>query len=230
MKKNVIFLISLIIILITIVCFFFFKNHIYSFWAIKKYEKKYEDLYFSKKDIIFDNINGIEKNEININDFYVSISDFKYIEDEKRLELQFKFKGENPLNRVDYVLRVYNLNYCLGDMFNGDLSLDNGVDYIINYNKFYEKNFGYKNSIISLSEAPYNQFDLLGECKFENKAELLDSGEIIHKISLNLPEKFIVEDKLNIDLFDINYQYIGNKELYKVAEPLCELNYIIDIK
>ena len=72
--------------------------------------------------------------------------------------------------------------------------------------------------------------NLLNVTSFSSQKEMLDSGEVIYKLIYELPEEFLVQDKLNINLFDINYQYIGNKEFYKVAEPLCELNYTINIK
>lgn len=42
----------------------------------------------------------------------------------KKLEFNLKFKNQNILNNVGYVLRVYNPQYCLGDNFIGYISLD----------------------------------------------------------------------------------------------------------
>ena len=47
-------------------------------------------------------------------------------------------------------------------------------------------------------------------------------------ISLEIPEEFVIDDILNIDLFDINYQNIGNKEFYQLKAPLSEIKYTID--
>lgn len=72
--------------------------------------------------------------------------------------------------------------------------------------------------------------NLLNITRFSSNKELLDSGEIIYKLTYELPKEFIIDDKLNVDLFDINYQYVGNPTFYKALDPLAELNYTINIK
>lgn len=58
--------------------------------------------------------------------------------------------------------------------------------------------------------------------------ELLENGNLIHKISFELPEEFIITDNLKIELFDLNYQNIGNSTVYQAQELLTQVRYTIN--
>lgn len=145
------------------------------------------------------------------------------------MNFNLKFENENDLNHVGYILRVYNDEYCLGDRFNGQISLDSAIEYIINYNNFYEKNFGYKSQAIDMSNIVTPTNDLLNKCKMLKQDELLENGELVHHISFNLPDEFVVSNSLKIELFDLNYQNIGDKTIYQTQNPLTQIEYTINL-
>lgn len=218
----------LLIVLILMLIILFFKYEIFNFIWVKEYEHKYKDINSIEKTLSFDK-NEIEENEININDFQINLSDFKYNKDEKKLEFNLKFKNKSSLNNVGYILRVYNTEYCLGDIFTGYISLDSAIEYIINYNIFYEENFGYKSKSINLADVTFPNNDLRGMCNTLKQTEVLENGELLHKISFELPEEFIISDILKIELFDLNYQNVRDTTVYKVQEPLTQIRYTINI-
>lgn len=221
--------IILLIILIFMLILLIFKNEIYSFIWVKEYEHKYKDINSIEKTLSFDTNNvKIEENNISINDFQVILSDLAYNKDEKKLDFNLKFENKNSLNNVGYILRVYNTEYCLGDRFNGQISLGSGIEYIISYNKFYEENFGIKNKTINLSNSIFPDNDLLNKCNMVKYNEFLENGSLIHKISFELPDEFIINNTLKIELFDLNYQNIGDKTIYQVQEPLTQVQYTIN--
>lgn len=231
MKKYKKFLFILLIALVFILIILFFKNEIFTFIWEKEYEHKYKDLNLIEKTLSFDkNTNIIEENNINIDNFKVSLSNLNYNQNEKKLDFNLKFENENNLNHVGYILRVYNDEYCLGDKFNGQLSLDSSIEYIINYNKFYEKNFGYKSQAIDMANKPVPppKNDLLNKCKMLKQDELLENGGLVHKISFNLPDEFVISNSLKIELFDLNYQNIGDKTIYQTQKPLTQIEYIVN--
>lgn len=59
--------------------------------------------------------------------------------------------------------------------------------------------------------------------------ELLEDGTLLHNISIELSEDFVIEDSLNIQLFDLNYQNIGDKTFYIPEESLTQVDYTINI-
>lgn len=135
-------LILLLILLIFILVILIFKNEIFTFIWVKEYDNKYKDINLIEKTLSFDtNQNAIEENNIEINGFKINLSDLNYNKNEKKLDFNFKFENEKELNNVGYILRVYNQDYCLGDRFNGFISLHSGIEYFISYDKFYEENF-----------------------------------------------------------------------------------------
>lgn len=222
-------LIILFILLIFMLIILFFKNEILSFICIKEYEHKYKDINLIEKTLSFDkNQNAIEENEININGFKINLSDFNYSKDEKKLEFNLKFENESSLNHVGYILRVYNEEYWLGDRFNGQISLDSSIEYVINYKKFYEENFGIQNKTIDITDFDLPNNNLLNKCQMLKQNELLENGDLIHKISFELPEEFVINNILKIELFDLNYQNIGNPTVYQVQEPLTQVKYTIN--
>ncbi len=225
------FLIILLILLIFMLIILFFKNEIFTFTWVKEYEHKYKDAYLIEKTLSFDkNANLLEENSININNFKVNLSDLTYNQNEKKLDFNLKFENENKLNNVGYILRVYNTEYCLGDYFNGYISLNSAIEYIINYNKFYEENFECKSKIVDFANFSSSNNDLKIKCKMLKQDEMIENGELIHKISFELPEEFIVDNSLNIELFDLNYQNIGDTTIYRAQEPLTSIEYTINLK
>ena len=230
MKKYIKIFIPLLIILILILLILFFKNEIFTFIWVKEYEHKYNNLNLIEKTISFNTTtNTLEENSININNFRISLSDFNFNANEKTLNFNLNFENGNDLNHVGYILRVYNNEYCLGDRFNGQISLDSSIEYIINYNKFYEKHFGYKSQAIDMTNILAPKNDLLNKCKMLKQDELLENGGLIHKISFELPEEFIINDNLKIELFDLNYQNIGDKTIYHAQEDLTQIEYTINL-
>lgn len=231
MKNSKIFLLLiLIVIAILLIIITFFKNEIFTFIWVKEYENKYKDINLIEKSLSFDKTqNLIEDNNITINDFNIVLSDLNYNQNDKKLNFNLNFKNTNALNDVGYILRVYNENYCLGDRFSGQISLDNAIEYIISYNKFYEKNFDYKSKSINFTNSNIIENNLTNECKMLKQDESLEDGSLIHKISFELPEEFIINDKLNIELFDLTYQNIGDKTIYQAQNPLTQIEYSVNI-
>ncbi len=227
-KYKQIFIILLLVLLFSILILFF-KNEIFTFIWTKEYENKYKDINLIEKTLSFNKYeNLIEENTTKINNFQVVLSDLNYNKAKKNLEFNLTFKTEKELNNVGYILRVYNTEYCLGDRFNGQISLDNAIEYIISYNKFYEKNFGYKSKSIDITNSEIIENNLINECRMIKQDELLENGSLIHKISFELPEQFVINDGFKIELFDLNYQNIGDKTIYQVQEPLTQIDYIIN--
>lgn len=222
-------LIVLLIFLIFMLILLIFKNEIFSFIWVKEYEHKYKDINLVEKTLYFDESqNTIEENTININTFEITLSDFYYNKDEKKLEFNLKFANEDSLNNVGYILRVYNTEYCLGDRFNGQISLNSAIEYIISYNKFYEENFGVKSRNIDLVNGITLSNDLLSKCNMLKQDELMENGDLVQQISFELPEEFVISDVLKIELFDLNYQNIGDKTVYQAQEPLTQVQYTIN--
>lgn len=227
MKKVLILLVGILILVLII---FFMKDEIFSFISIKKYEHKYNNINLIEKTLNFDkNQKIIEENAIDINGFKINLSDFNYNNNDKKLNFNLTFKGQNNLNDVSYILRVYNTEYCLGDKFNGNITLDSGIEYIISYDKFYEKNFGIQIKKIDMASNTIIENDLLNKSQMLKQNELLENGEIMHKISFELPEEFNIKDSLKIELFDLNYQNIGNQTVYQPQGVLTQIQYTIDL-
>lgn len=157
------------------------------------------------------------------------MSDLNYNKNEKKLDFNLKFENEKELNNVGYILRVYNQDYCLGDRFNGFISLHSAIEYYISYDKFYEENFETQSKATdTFLNRTYPNNDLFGVCKMFKQNELFENGNLIHKISFELPEEFIITDSLKIELFDLNYQNIGNSTVNQVQEPLTQVKYTIN--
>lgn len=148
------------------------------------------------------------------------------------MNFNLKFSHSKPLNHIGYILRVFNKDYCLGDRFNGQISLDSAIEWLISMDKFYEDNFYFYNAGINVDNklrGLYKNDYMLFDGRTTKYIEILEDGSLLHKISLGIPEEFVIDDILNIDLFDINYQNIGNKEFYQLKDPLSEIKYTIDI-
>ncbi len=227
--KKLLIVILLVILLVTLFLLFF-KNEIFTFVKVKQYEQKYKNINIVEKNLSFDkNTNQLEENNTDINGFKISLSDFNYNQNDKKLDFNLKFENENKLNTVGYILRVYNEEYCLGDRFNGPVSIDTSIDYIINHSKFYEDKFEYKSKTIDMTNAEIIENDLLNECQMIKQEELLEDGSLVHKISFELPEQFIITDNLKVELFDLNYQNIGDSMIYQAKEPLAQIEYTINL-
>lgn len=219
MKKKIIIILLVILVILLIVLRFY--NEIGWFIHEKIYDHKYKDAYCLEKDLSYDIENNlIEENLVEINDFKVVLSDLNYAEN--KLNFNLKFSHLKPLNHSGYILRVFNEDYCLGDRFNGQISLDTSFEWFISMDKFYEKYFNIHNATRNQNE------HMLFKGNIIKHDELFDDGSLIHKISLEIPEEFVIDDILNINLFDMNYQNIGDTNFYQVKEPLTELQYNIN--
>lgn len=229
MKKKII--IILLVILVMLLILLRFYNEIGWFIYEKIYDYKYKGIYSVEKNLSYDiDKSLIEENLIEIDDFKVVLSDLNYTEN--KLNFNLKFSHLKPLNHSGYILRVANKDYYLGDRFNGQISLDSSFEWLISMDKFNINNFeNYKensHTLKRLNAFENNLHNLLNEARLEKQDELLDDGSLVHKISFEIPEKFIIDDTLKIVLFDMNYQNIGNTEFYQVKAPLSEIKYTID--
>lgn len=221
MKKALIIIFSLVLIIL--VSGIVFKQNIAEFYTknilMKEYEEKYSQTKIINKEIEYIKLEDkVIENEIEIGDLKASFLKFK-VTDNNKLEMDIKFSGKEPLNAIGYILRVYNDKYHLGDRYVSTVSIT-GADNMMYSQVFYSKIFtngSFENNLLNIT-------------RFSSNKELLDSGEIIYKLTYELPKEFIIDDKLNVDLFDINYQYVGNPTFYKALDPLAELNYTINIK
>ena len=207
-----------------------FRNNILWLYYEKKYEIKHNNRHLIEETLSYDKENKlVEENSIHVNDFKVVLSDLEYTDN--KLNFNLKFSHSKPLNHTGYILRVFNEDYCLGDRFNGQISLDSATEWLISMDKFYEENFHFddveKNVEKRMIGFDQNDYMLL-KGNITKYGEILEDGSLIHKISLEIPEEFVIDDVLNIDLFDINYQNIGNKEFYQLKAPLSEIKYTID--
>lgn len=229
-KVKHLWFIILLFILLFISIIAIFRNDILWLYYEKKYEIKHNNRYLIEETLSYDKENKlVEENSIHVNDFKVVLSDLEY--SENKLNFNLKFSHSKPLNHTGYILRVFNKDYCLGDRFNGQISLDSATEWLISMDKFYEENFYFddveKNVEKRMIGFDHNDY-MLFDGRITKYDEILDDGSLIHKISLEIPEEFVIDDILNIDLFDINYQNIGNKEFYQLKEPLSEIKYTID--
>ena len=226
MEKYKKILLILLVFFICIIIILFFKNEIFTIVWIKRYEHKYRYINLVERTLNLD-ANKIEENNVKIDDLQISLSNFIYNKDEKKLYFDLNFENGNNINNVGYILRIYNTEYCLGDRFNGYTFLT-GIEYIINYNKFYEENFGYKSKAIDLVNGSNVKNDLLNRCKMLKQDEMSENGSLIHHISFELPEEFIINDKIKIELLDLNYQNIGNKEISQNKKGLNQIRYTVN--
>lgn len=230
-KVKYLWFVILLFILLFISIIAIFSNNILWLFFEKKYEIKHNNRYLIEETLSYDKENKLtEENSIHVNDFKVVLSDLEYTENE--LNFNLKFSHSKPLNHIGYILRVFNKDYCLGDRFNGQISLDSAIEWLISMDKFYEDNFYFYNARINVDNklrGLYKNDYMLFDGRTTKYVEILEDGSLLHKISLEIPEEFVIDDILNIDLFDINYQNIGNKEFYQLKEPLSEIKYTIDI-
>lgn len=229
MKKK--FFIILLIILITMVLLAVFYDDILWFAYEKIYDYKYSNMYKTEEILSYNTeSNLIEENSLDISNLKIILSDLEYTENE--LKFNLTFSHSKPLNHVGYILRVANKDYYLGDRFNGQISLSSSREWIISMNKFYLENFQNKissrNIFKQLAESPENDYNLINYTSYQKQDEILENGSLLHKISFNLPEKFIIDDTLKIVLFDINYQNIGDSNFYQLKEPLSQITYTIN--
>lgn len=220
MKKK--FLIFLLIFAIVLVIFLAFNGHIIKFIdkyiVYSMYENKYDNIDKIEKSLTYNNeTDVIEENSIKINDLNIVMSDIEYTE-ENKLSFELKFSNSNTLNDIGYILRVYNEEYSLGDRYSGKVSIT-PKDWIYYQRTVLARIFGESEDALS-NNVIYTQMD--------NQEELLEDGSLVHKISFNLPEEFIIKDTLNIALYDINYQNFGDSNFYQVNEDLVEINYTIN--
>lgn len=228
MKKKIIIVLAIIFIILLIGLRFY--NEIEWFIYEKIYDHKYKDAYYIEKDLSYDIENNlIEENLIEINDFKIILSDLNYTENE--LNFNLNFSHLKLLNHSGYILRVFNKDYCLGDKFNGQISLDSSFEWLISMDKFYEKNFSFidasKNMSNRLTDVSQNDH-MLFSGNIIKKDELLEDGSLVHKISIEIPKEFDINNDLQIMLFDMNYQNVGDTNFYQVKEPLTELKYNIN--
>lgn len=227
--KHLWFIILLFILLFISIIAIFRYNILWLYYE-KKYEIKHNNRYLVEEALSYDKENKlVEENSVHVNDFKVVLSDLEYTEN--KLNFNLKFLHSKPLNHAGYILRVFNEDYCLGDRFNDQISLDSATEWLISMDKFYEENFHFddveKNVEKRMIGFDQNDYMLL-KGNITKYGEILEDGSLIHKISLEIPEEFVIDDVLNIDLFDINYQNIGNPEFYQVKAPLSEIKYTID--
>lgn len=213
MKKTILIIVILILIIVGL-CFAF-REKIATFI----YENKYAKIECINEDLTYNKeTNTLSENSVSVGDFNIVLSNLQYT-NENELNFELKFSNSNSLNHVGYILRVFNEEYYLGDRFNGQTSISS-QDWVMYSNIFYKNIF----------KENFEEKNLLNNTQFSNQNEVLESGELIHKISFKLPEQFVIGEKLNIDLFDINYQNIGDTNFYKLKEPLSEINFIINYK
>lgn len=209
--------ISLIIFLVIfgiLLCLFLFRSNI-EYYIL---EKRYSNIEHIDKTLEYDLENNlIGDNIIHINNFNIALLDFEYSE-KNELKFSLKFSNLEPLNSVGYILRIYNESYCLGDRFLGKVSIS-PKEWLIYQDIFYKKTF---NSVT-------NKNLLNAIQNFSKQVEILEEdNSLLHIISIDLPKEFIISDKLNILLFDMNYQNIGDKNFYKLVEPYNEIEYIVN--
>lgn len=231
-KVKHLWFIILLFILLFISIIAIFRNDILWLYYEKKYEIKHNNRYLIEETLSYDKENKlVEENSIHVNDFKVVLSDLEYTEN--KLNFNLKFSHSKPLNHTGYILRVFNKDYCLGDRFNGQISLDSAIEWLICMDKFYEENFYFDDTETNVENRIRglgfeNNDYMLFDGRITKYGEILDDGSLVHKISLEIPEEFVIDDVLNIDLFDMNYQNIGNKEFYQLKAPLSEIKYTID--
>ena len=219
MKKKIIIILAIVLIILLIILRFY--NEIGWFIYEKIYDYKYKNTYSVDKSLFYNMENAlIEDNSIETDNFKVVLSDLNYTEN--KLNFNLKFSHLKPLNHTGYILRVFNKDYCLGDRFNGQISLDSSFEWLVSMDRFYEKNFNVHNATLNENK------HMLFKGNITKYDELFEDGTLLHKISLEIPEEFVIDEVLNIELFDINYQNIGDTKFYQVKEPLTEIIYNIN--
>lgn len=219
MKKKIIIILAIVLIILLIILRFY--NEIGWFIYEKIYDYKYKNTYSVDKSLFYNMENAlIEDNSIEIDNFKVVLSDLNYTEN--KLNFNLKFSHLPPLNHTGYILRVFNKDYCLGDRFNGQISLDSSFEWFVSMDRFYEKNFNVHNAILNENK------HMLFSGNIIKKDELLEDGSLVHKISIEIPKEFDINNDLQIMLFDMNYQNVGDTNFYQVKEPLTELQYNIN--
>ena len=65
------------------------------------------------------------------------------------------------------------------------------------------------------------------------QTEILENGELLHQISFDLPKEFIINEKMLVSnklnsKKRIN-KYVGDTTIYKVQEPLTQIQYTINL-
>ena len=207
-KKIFIILLSLIVIIYLISTFNIIEKLVY-----RVYEAHYNKISKVENTLKYDfNTSKLEENELNFDNFTISLNDLNY--DSNKLSFIIKFSNDKKLNDIGYLLRIYINEYSLSDRFIGKTTLSN-QDYIMYQNLFYKQVFNF-------SFGEKNLFT-----NFANDEKIMEDGTIIHNLSFDLPNEFVVNNNLNIDLFDINYQNIGDEKFYKPKDKFTEINYNI---
>lgn len=224
------FLIVLIFILMILLVVANFKYEILYFMLEKNYNKKYSNIYKVQENLSYNSETHLtESKPVSVNDLNITFSDFEYSENNLRFNL--KFSHSKPLNYAGYILRIYNKDYYLERHF-GNSSFSSAFEYIINRNQFFKTTFNYISSSKGvfgeeLDENPYILPYYCSNAVIQN--ELLEDGSVLHNISVDFSENFVIEDSLYIELFDLNYQNIGDKNFYIPEEPLTQVDYTINI-
>lgn len=209
MKKKILIILLLIIILIILACIFS-KKIIYYY-----YDKKYDNMETIEKSLAYNKeANLIEENSISLNNMNIVLSNFEYT-DKNELNIEFKFSHNTQLNSVGYLLRLYDENYFFGDYFIGQTSLSS-TEWIMNQKSFCKQTY---NDI---------EKDILLFSKNFQHENILEENTMIHRISFSLPEEIIIKDNLNIVLFDLNYQNVGDKNFYNLTDKLSEIKYTLN--
>lgn len=238
--KNVLIVLAIILVVLGIV--FLSKDRINCYVAVKAYNEKFKDMNVVEKTLAFNkSTNALEENNVDVGDLKVTLSDLQFNNDDKTLNFNLKFDGEKDLYNASYILRVYNDEYCLGDKNNGAFPFTIPSEYIVNVNKFYEKNFGVKfNKIDYINPTlPEENLDRLNSelstdeykkvCKYVNEKEYIENGDLVNKITLGLPEQFKVTDKLKIQVLGISYENKDDTTIYIPKGVLNQLDYTINI-
>lgn len=212
MKKRLYIILSVIIIIF--ILFFAFYEHIMYFIC----KKTYDNLKVTEQVLTYNKeTRSISENSITKNNLKIILSKLEY--NENQLDIEFKFShldNQTSINNVGYVLRVYNEDYFLGNRYIGTLTSSNNSTVTFN-NIFYEINFN-NDTTKNLS----NYTTVIPQIEI-----LEDENALLQRLAFTLPENFIITDSLNVILFDMNYQNIGDKTFYKVDDTLSEIKYLI---
>lgn len=210
MKKKLLIMLAIIAVIIIFVLLFW-KNIVYFY-----YDKKYDNIERIEKNLTYgEEGNLAEESSVNLNDLNVSLSNIEYNNQNDELYLEFKFVGTKQLNTVGYILRWYTEENYYGDYYMGPTSISS-AQWVMN--------------AISFRKKTYNDADKASELLFKtfNHENILEDNTMLHKITFSLPEEVELKDKVNIVLFDLNYQNVGDPNFYKATDKLTEIKYTFD--
>lgn len=210
MKKKLLIILAIIAIIVIFILVFL-KNIVYFY-----YDKKYDNIERIEKNLTYgEERNLAEESSVNLNDLNVSLSNINYNNQNDELYLEFKFVGTKQLNTVGYILRWYTEENYYGDYYMGPTSISS-TQWVMNAISFRKKMYKDADKAIELLYKTFSH---------EN---ILEENTMLHKITFSLPEEVELKDKVNIVLFDLNYQNVGDPNFYKATDKLTEIKYTVD--